>query len=260
MSSSEKFASGLNKWAPTDKPMRVDFNRDNEIVDAFMQQATSGNMTVHVATNGSDTEGNGSEGRPYRTIQKAIDTVPKMILHAVIIKIAQGTYNEYLYVTGFFGGGYLTLEGGVDTNAAVDYKIKGLVLQYCSCTVHVKGLEGTFSNVNGSAFEANACSGAVVFLNCRAALNSAVAGSKAFSGSSSPTVQCQKCVSTGFAYGFWATSIAKIMVVECSDNSSEYSYVAVYGGAISDCYGNTVTNKFSVHSGGIVIRNKQVTV
>lgn len=33
MASSSKFPSGLNNWAGTDKPVRTDFNSDNEIID-----------------------------------------------------------------------------------------------------------------------------------------------------------------------------------------------------------------------------------
>jgi len=34
MSSSSKFPSGLNNWAGSDKPVRTDFNNDNEIIDS----------------------------------------------------------------------------------------------------------------------------------------------------------------------------------------------------------------------------------
>lgn len=69
-------------------------------------------VAVYVATTGNDTTGDGSSSAPFKTIQKAIDELPKDLngKHA-IIDIANGTYNERVTIDGF-SGGRLTL--GVD--------------------------------------------------------------------------------------------------------------------------------------------------
>ena len=62
-------------------------------------------VTVYVATTGSDLTGDGTAAAPYATIQKALDSLPKWLdgYHA-IVDVAAGTYNERLNIDGFLGG------------------------------------------------------------------------------------------------------------------------------------------------------------
>lgn len=75
---------------------------------ALLDQKTdrlSESVTVYVATTGNDTTGDGSSSAPFKTIQKAIDELPKDLngKHAQI-DIANGTYNERVTVDGFTNG------------------------------------------------------------------------------------------------------------------------------------------------------------
>lgn len=62
-------------------------------------------MTVYVATTGSDTTGDGSSLKPFKTIQHAIDTLPKNLgdFRASIF-ISDGTYDEDVQIVGFCSG------------------------------------------------------------------------------------------------------------------------------------------------------------
>ncbi len=62
-------------------------------------------VTIYVSTSGSDTSGNGSSSAPYKTIKKAVDSIPKVLngFHAQI-DIAAGTYNERVTIDSFVGG------------------------------------------------------------------------------------------------------------------------------------------------------------
>lgn len=61
--------------------------------------------TIYVATSGSDTGGDGTDGAPYATIQKAIDSIPKVLNGKhITIDIAAGTYPERVQIDGFSGG------------------------------------------------------------------------------------------------------------------------------------------------------------
>lgn len=62
-------------------------------------------VTVYVSKSGSDSTGDGSSGAPFLTVQKAIDSLPKILgsFHAQI-DIAAGTYNEHVTIDGFVGG------------------------------------------------------------------------------------------------------------------------------------------------------------
>jgi len=73
--------------------------------------AVQRNITLHVAKTGNDTTGDGSESKPYLTIQKALDSLPKLLLARVVIEIHGGTYEETALVYGFSGANSLTVEG-----------------------------------------------------------------------------------------------------------------------------------------------------
>lgn len=65
----------------------------------------TGNTTIHVSTLGNDQTGNGTESKPFKTIQRAIDAAPKDINDRdIIIKIASGSYPEDIKISGFYGG------------------------------------------------------------------------------------------------------------------------------------------------------------
>lgn len=62
-------------------------------------------VTVYVATNGSDVDGDGSQDAPFKTIQMAIDALPKNLGgHTAQIYVDFGVYNERVSVVGFSGG------------------------------------------------------------------------------------------------------------------------------------------------------------
>ena len=62
-------------------------------------------ITVYVATTGSDTDGEGTSAKPYKTIQRAIAVLPKDLGgFTAIILIADGTYPENVLISGFHSG------------------------------------------------------------------------------------------------------------------------------------------------------------
>ena len=63
-------------------------------------------VTLYVnGATGNDSTGDGSSAAPYKTVQKAVDALPKQLnTHTAMISIAAGTYAEDLEVDGFQGG------------------------------------------------------------------------------------------------------------------------------------------------------------
>ena len=59
--------------------------------------------TLHVAKTGNDTTGDGSESKPYLTIQKALNSLPKLLLDRVIIQVHEGNYDENVLLGNFVG-------------------------------------------------------------------------------------------------------------------------------------------------------------
>lgn len=63
------------------------------------------NTTIHVSKSGNDASGDGTETRPFASIQHAIDCIPKDLSGKTItINIASGTYSEDVEISGFSGG------------------------------------------------------------------------------------------------------------------------------------------------------------
>ena len=63
------------------------------------------NKAIYVSKSGNDAAGDGTEGNPFATIQKAIDGVAKDLNNKEItIVVASGTYAENVKISGFYGG------------------------------------------------------------------------------------------------------------------------------------------------------------
>lgn len=97
----------------------------------ILEGSTSTDLDIYVSTTGSDITGDGSLANPYRTRQKAYDSLPKFIDNKVTIHLAAGTYtdlarfptlsispNSYVRVLGTLDRSSLfTCTGGDDVNA-----------------------------------------------------------------------------------------------------------------------------------------------
>ena len=77
------------------------------------------NKTVYVATTGSDTTGDGTSGKPYKTIAKGLSAIPKNLNgFDAYLYIAGGTYPENVLVKGNHGGLLrIILQGNVTLNS-----------------------------------------------------------------------------------------------------------------------------------------------
>lgn len=68
-------------------------------------------VVLHVAKTGSDTTGDGSEGNPYLTIQKAVNSLGNLMLTRGTVRVHAGTYNEDVRVGPVFAKNNIVLEG-----------------------------------------------------------------------------------------------------------------------------------------------------
>lgn len=92
----------------------------------------SGAIDIYVATTGSDTEGTGTQENPFKTIQRAVNSVPKDLGGTkVAIIVADGTYDEDVYIYGVSNGNFTiktTLESGINDNC----RVKSIQIKHCS--------------------------------------------------------------------------------------------------------------------------------
>ena len=86
-------------------------------LDALAQEvagkaaAASGEKRVYVAPGGSDATGDGSEAAPFRTLQHAADTLPRLYAGAVTVVLRAGSYAEDARFAGICCAGGLRVTG-----------------------------------------------------------------------------------------------------------------------------------------------------
>ena len=113
------------------------------------------NLTIYVSTTGSDTTGDGSSGKPFRTIQHAIDSIPPVLNgNGVSIIVAAGTYDEDVVIRGKCASqGYrpISINGASSKAEAVNYKVRSIYIAGTGMgSVNIKGFKFT-GHSDGSA-------------------------------------------------------------------------------------------------------------
>lgn len=106
----------------------------SDILRGIVPTRTTADVTIYIATTGSDELGRGTLSSPYATWDKAFAQVPLFIEHRVRIKARAGTYTSFPRQVRHFIGrmGILSLEGmdaptvlagpfAVDTATVVGY-------------------------------------------------------------------------------------------------------------------------------------------
>lgn len=145
---------------------------------------------IHVAKTGSDTTGDGSESNPYLTIQKAVNSLPKLIPSRAQIQIHEGLYDEAVTVEGVIGGDSLQLIG--DDGGGTQVKNIRLVSNNCRFLVSNIELVGTGgSSYNWSLQVSNTWRVDLQNVTCVNSVESAYVG--AFYFLNVPIVTLSKC-------------------------------------------------------------------
>lgn len=121
--------------------------------------AVRASTVLHVAKTGSDDSGDGSEAAPYLTIQKAVDSLPQLLLNRVIIRVHGGTYDEDVLLSGFCGFENLVLQGASGESA----RVKTVYVYLCTPAVSVENL--TLTGVLAAQYN-----GSLLFSQCRSVL------------------------------------------------------------------------------------------
>lgn len=120
------------------------FTKDGQIIDSeksaadFAQAPLAKDLTLYVSTTGSDSNDGLSAGTAKRTIQAAIDAVPKNLDgHVVWINIAPGVYPEQVIVWGYLAGAMRLLGNteSPDLTVVNQFSVHG-----CSGRVRIEGM------------------------------------------------------------------------------------------------------------------------
>lgn len=216
----------------------------------------SGDEIIYVSTSGNDASGDGSESYPYKTIQHAIDAIPKNLAgHTVTIDIAAGTYNENLVVENFHGGKI------VIGSAGKSFTINGITIDNSSFVESNIYQIKKKSGINNNLFVAK--NGSNIFINRNIVLDGvdrSVAGIAAENNShistgSNVIVTANYCVGIAAAS---ANSYIYLDTIEGSENVIGVS--ATMGSVISYKTDNSLKDwGNNAASGGLVLTGSNST-
>ncbi len=109
----------------------------------------TGNINIYVSTTGSDTTGDGTISKPFKTIQHAINILPKDLGgYTVIITVTDGTYPEVVKIVGFTNGEFRLYSSHVDL-LSDNCKIDRIIAQYNTCLLVVGGFSIMTTTADG---------------------------------------------------------------------------------------------------------------
>ncbi|CAH1205595.1 hypothetical protein PAECIP111893_02376 [Paenibacillus plantiphilus] len=138
---------------------------------------TTANITYYVATTGSDTNDGLSVGSPLKNIQTAINKLPQIINHTIIINVAAGTYPETISLNGFMGQGQIIINGA--TSLAATHNVNDVFVNKVQIPVNITGFNCASTTSDG--FTAIGCGIEVAFAYCRSVQTSVGNGFYVFS-------------------------------------------------------------------------------
>lgn len=193
---------------------------------------------VNVAT-GSDSNDGLTEGTAFKTIQKALNSVPQIINHRVIINIAAGTYNEAIITPKITGHATLRLVGASKATTFIQ-----TITSYVDCNVLI--LEAL--NIRTITSK----SGRIQLTDCTFDYANDY-GIVADDGTVVELVSVGISNKTNVAilsrYG------AVVILVQVSGSGNTKALSAQYGGKISRGWGNTITGTTQEERlyGGIIV-------
>lgn len=85
---------------------------------------TKADITYYVSPSGSDTTGDGTQSKPFATIQHCIGILPIVINHIITIQLSQGYYSNPFAISNFIGGGGIIIKGDMTSlTTAQNYTI-----------------------------------------------------------------------------------------------------------------------------------------
>ena len=115
---------------------------------------TESGVYIYVNPKGNDEKGDGTKSNPYRTIQKAFDTIPKVINKRRTIILAPGTYDEEPYLSGVIGSAVFVRseQDNPDVTQKVDCRVRALRFYDMMGYVHIEGIGNIDGNIESKAF------------------------------------------------------------------------------------------------------------
>lgn len=223
----------------------------------FAPATVQSNMTLYVnASTGNDENDGLSAAEAKRTIQSALDSIPKNIGGCrVYINIAAGTYAEKVDIEGFYGGNY-SIQYGVSLigeSADSVFITDGIAITGCRVPIAIKNMtvsgnnlgncvssrQSSFTFISGLKIDGSAAIGETVFFQ---QANGTVFNTQINNSSTSAVSAIESTLyinlvsgssnSVGICSGSNASATPALVVVGSNTISADTRYQKIKGGAI----------------------------
>lgn len=191
-------------------------------------QQTTADITYYVRTDGNDNNTGlaNTAGGAFRTIQRAINVVPDIVNHTVVINIANGTYAETVSVYGFGGSGAVAFNPSTATiNDSL--MINDMIVARCSIPIIIKGIKAISTSTDAfSVWD----SINVQFLYCKS--DSTALNNTGILGNCSK-VYMYGCITSNKNYGIYGALNADMFSFSNSGLGNVVGTYAAEGGRVS---------------------------
>jgi hypothetical protein len=111
--------------------------------DVLPKSAVEKFLYVNAAT-GNDSTGDGTKAKPYKTIQRAVDVIPNIHMHAYTIACAAGNYAEEVLIKGLLGGSVKIQLDGIAPPAkdsVTGLIVLSILVEDCMCYVQINDVD-----------------------------------------------------------------------------------------------------------------------
>ena len=197
-------------------------------------QETTDNMNYWVDPSGSDSN-NGSISSPFKTINHALNMVPKIVKHQIGIKVNAGTYNEDVSINGFItlpvseniARGILYVRQTNDDNTAVS--IKSIRVHGCRGHFRIWYLTATGDDGDAS-FSVHNSGPWIYFYNCVTTAADATKDGFYFSWGSGGYMN--NCTASNRRYGIYSSNASVVFSAVNSGTGNTVGLRADLGGRI----------------------------
>ena len=99
---------------------------------------------LYVTTAGNDSTGDGTRANPYKTIQRAVDAIPNIHMHAYTIACATGNYPEEVLIKGLLGGNVKIQLDGMAPPAkdfTTGLNVLSILVEDCACYIQINDVD-----------------------------------------------------------------------------------------------------------------------
>ena len=119
----------------------IDVENDGDIAAQLNAKVNKSNIDITYYVNASTGDDNNdglTSSTAFKTIQHAIDILPKFLLNKITINVSDGIY-ERLSVKGFSGNGTININGEIKALSTTK-KVKGIDIEGVNCILNIQGL------------------------------------------------------------------------------------------------------------------------